>query len=98
MSRYTIAPAARRDLYKIHSYLVEHSATAAQRVREVLLQKFRYLASQRLAGELRADLGPDVRIFAAENYAILYRPSTRGIQVLRLIHGSQNLPTEFART
>ena len=47
-------------------------------------------------GELRDDLGPDIRMFAfRKNYIVLYRPLDDGIDVLRVFHTARDYPRLF---
>jgi toxin ParE1/3/4 len=47
-------------------------------------------------GEVRDDLGPNIRIFAfRKNYIVLYRPLDDGIDVLRVFHTARDYPRLF---
>jgi toxin ParE1/3/4 len=44
-----------------------------------------------LAGRRRPDLGKDLRSFVVENFVIVYRPRSYGIEVVRVVHGRQDI-------
>lgn len=97
MSRYTIAPQARRDLQSIWDYIgvVNDNPTAANRHLQMLCRQFALLATQPLLGQLREDLRPGLRAFAAGYYVILYYPMKDGIEVIGVVHGAQDVESMF---
>lgn len=52
-------------------------------------------ASQPGMGEIRPDLGPDLRIFSVGSYVVIYRPLPDGIRALRVLLGRRNFPAFF---
>ena len=52
---------------------------------------FRFLAANPLAGELRTDFGPTVRLFSLGNYVIVYRPDKQGVVIAHVVHGARDL-------
>ncbi len=60
-----------------------------------LYERFHLLAGQPLMGQLREDLRPDLRAFAADNYVILYYPMKHGIEVAGIVHGAQDVRSMF---
>jgi antitoxin ParD1/3/4/toxin ParE1/3/4 len=71
----------------------EVSREAADRVESVIRSKCVYLASFPGAGHWRHDLtSADVRFFSVYSYLIVYRPETRPLQVVTILHGSRNVP------
>jgi toxin ParE1/3/4 len=91
MSTFRLSHAADRDLDDIADYLADHSPAAAVLVLEKLLAKFGLLASQPLMGQLRDDLPGRPRSFSCGNYLILYRPTTDGIEVARVVHAARDV-------
>jgi plasmid stabilization system protein ParE len=65
MSRYRLQHSARQDLRDIYRYIAHDNSTAAARLLEQFYEHFRFLAANPLAGELRTDLGPTVRLSAS---------------------------------
>ena len=61
---------------------------------------FEFLAQNPKVGRRRADLGyPEVRSWRVEgcrNYLIFYREIPDGVQIWRVLHGAQDLPTKLS--
>ena len=92
----TITPAAYRDLDGIASYIQQHNASAAHRFLNVAEKAFTLLASRPFLGELY--LHPKhagVRVWTLgrrfRNYVVFYRPTSEGIEIVRVLHGAQKL-------
>jgi toxin ParE1/3/4 len=60
-----------------------------------LYERFRLAATQHHMGEARSELGPDLRIFSVGNYVVVFRPMKGGVEVVRIIHGAQELGSQF---
>jgi len=97
MSRYIVSPEAREDLKSIYRYIAQDNPSAAGRLRQVFLERFRLLAQGPLLGEARDDLATDLRMFTAGNYVILYRPTEDGIAVVQIVHSAQDLAALWRR-
>jgi len=95
VSRYVLAPAAANDLIEIWRYIrKQRSQPMADRVEEVILEKFAALASDPGIGHRRSDLTvADVRFFPVYSYLIVYRPSTKPLQIVAVLHGARDLLT-----
>jgi toxin ParE1/3/4 len=52
---------------------------------------YEMLVRNPLAGRRRDGLGKDLRSFAVENFVIVYRPRSYGIEVVRVLHGRQDI-------
>ncbi len=95
MSRYRLTPEALRDLDEIVDYISRENPAAALRVINSIEQKCRTLAEMPELGRLREELAPGLRSLTAGNYLIFYRPTDGGINVIRVAHGSRDLPQLF---
>jgi toxin ParE1/3/4 len=97
MNRYKIAPAARSDLDGVWDYLgvQEENPTAAYRQIEMLYDKFSLLAANPLLGEVRNDLGPDLRSFVARKYVVVYRLIGGRIEIVRVVHAARDIRAVF---
>jgi toxin ParE1/3/4 len=86
-------PAAEQDLENIFLYIGREklSPTAAARVVREISEKADFYSTQPVLAEARPELGADLRAFYVHRYVIVYRPSTDGIEVLRVIHGSRDV-------
>jgi plasmid stabilization system protein ParE len=89
---YVVAPQAARDLVDIWRYLVkESSEETADRVESVIRNKFTYRADFPNGGHWRRDLTTaDVRFFSVYSYLIVYRPETKPIQTVAILHGHRD--------
>jgi toxin ParE1/3/4 len=88
---------AKADILVGACYIAEQSQNraAAKRWIDAINEKLQLLARHPHAGEIRPDLGRDVRAFPMGNYIIFYRPSEQGIELLRVLHGSRDIPEVF---
>ncbi len=91
--RYTLAPEAARDLLRIWRYLKKESGQeTADHVESVIRSKFAYLADFPGAGHWRRDLtSADVRFFSVYSFLIVYRPETKPLQIVSILHGSRDV-------
>jgi antitoxin ParD1/3/4/toxin ParE1/3/4 len=91
--RYVLAPEAARDLVEIWCYLKqEASQETAGRIESVIRSKFAYLADFPAAGHWRRDLTTaDVRFFPVYSYLIVYRPETKPLQIVSVLHASRDV-------
>jgi toxin ParE1/3/4 len=99
MNRYTLAPRAVADLKAIWDYIgiQNNSPENAKQFLDRLFEKFTLLAVHPPLGGPRSDLRPDLRIFAAENYVILYYPLSDGVEIAGVIHGARNYESLFQK-
>jgi toxin ParE1/3/4 len=78
MKEFRLSPQATLDLEEIWNFIgiERQNPNAASRQVEMIYDKFCILAENPLLGEIRKDLGRELRSFSAGNYAIIYRAST----------------------
>ena len=95
MSRYILSPAAADDLIQIWRYIrKERSEPMADRIEEVILEKIAALARDSGIGHRRRDLtSSDVRFFPVYTYLIVYRPGTKPLQIVAVLHGARDVLT-----
>jgi len=91
--RYVVAPEAARDLVEIWSYLKQNaSEERAERVESVIRQRIVFLSENPGAGHLRPDLtNCDVKFFPVYSYLVVYRPDTKPLQVVSILHGHRDV-------
>ncbi|HEX4749324.1 MAG TPA: type II toxin-antitoxin system RelE/ParE family toxin [Bryobacteraceae bacterium] len=91
--RYILAPQAARDLVAIWRYLKEESSEeTADRVESVIRNKFIYLAEFPNGGHWRRDLtSASVRFFSVYSYLIVYRPDTKPLQIVAVLHARRDI-------
>jgi plasmid stabilization system protein ParE len=100
---YVVRPRADRDIDEIAGYLAEEAGldTALQFLAEIY-ETFGLLATQQHMGWLCKVRHPQLstaRTFRVsprfEKHLIFYRPHSGGIEILRVVHGSQELEELF---
>ncbi len=91
--RYVLAPQAARDLAQIWRYLKKESdRETADRIESVIRGKFTYLADFPGAGHWRHDLtSADVRFYSVYSYLIVYRPETKPLEIVSILHGGRDV-------
>ncbi len=95
MARVTRTPLASDDLDEIGLYIAGESQSrpVALRFLASIEQRFQLYATQPEMGDRHPNLGRNVRHFSVGRYVVFYRPVEGGIQVLRVLHGSRNIPS-----
>jgi antitoxin ParD1/3/4/toxin ParE1/3/4 len=92
MGRFLLTGPAKADIREIVAYVRERNPSAAPKVRQNLQQAMRRLADFPGIGHVRNDLSDEsLRVWAVYSYLIVYRPDTRPLQVLRIVHGARDL-------
>ncbi len=91
---FVLTPSASRDIDGILEYIIEQSgANRALGVYRKLCEGFSRIAEQPRVGHVRDDLADEsLRVFKVFSYLIIYRPDTKPIQIIRVIHGARDLP------
>jgi plasmid stabilization system protein ParE len=94
-ARYILAPQAAQDLVDIWRYIKDQSSLAmADRVEAVIRDKIGFLSANAHAGHWRRDLTQErVRFFPVYSYLIVYRPDTKPLQVVTILHGRRDVET-----
>ena len=92
--RHRLSPEAEADLDDIwlHIAIESGSLETADRVIDSLAHRFWLLALRPHLGRRRDDLRPGLRSFPVGSYVILYRQENKAVFILRVIHGSRDLP------
>ena len=93
MAHVVRRPRARQDLVEIWLYIAEESGEPrADRYLRRLNDVVSYLAQQPLMGRKRPEiLEEGIRSFPAESHVIFYIAIEDGIELIRVIQGSQDL-------
>jgi toxin ParE1/3/4 len=92
MSRFVLTPAASADLLEIVDFLREESPDAARRVLRKLRDSMGKLARTPGMGHLREDLADEpLKFWPVYSYLIIYRPDTRPLQIVRVLHGARDV-------
>jgi toxin ParE1/3/4 len=89
--RYVIAPEAALDLVQIWRYIKKHSSLEiADRVESVIRDKIVFLATGPGAGHKNLT-DEAVKFFPVYSYLIVYRPETKPLQIVCILHGRRDV-------
>jgi toxin ParE1/3/4 len=91
--RYVLAPEAALDLVQIWRYIKKQSSVEiADRVESVIRDKIVFLARTPRGGHWRKNLTDEaVKFFPVYSYLIVYRPETKPLQVVSILHGHRDV-------
>ncbi len=92
MTAYVLTPLAARDLTEIWDHIADENLTAAKRVMDRLDAAMRKLSRTPGIGHFREDLcdGRE-RFFLVYSYLIVYRPSSKPLQIVRVLHAARDV-------
>jgi toxin ParE1/3/4 len=94
MKQFVLTPLASRDLNEIWEYLSEDNIEAADRMLAAIEKAMQKLARQPGIGHLREDLADRRhRFLLVHSYLIVYRTSTKPLQVIRVLHAARDVQT-----
>lgn len=98
-SRYLLSPEAAEDLVAIWQYIKQQSSLEmADRVESVIRERIAFLARNPGAGHRRKDLtDAAVRFFPVYSYLIVYRPETKPLQIVAILHGRREVEKIVAK-
>ena len=72
---------------------------AADRLPDAIADTAHTLASQPRLGHARSDLlsdlAPDLRSFPVKAYILFYRPTAKGMEIVRVLHSARDVKTAF---
>ncbi len=89
---YVLTPLAEQDLIDIWDHVATDNISAAHRLLNRLEATIRKLAKTPLIGHFREDLADRrQRFFLVYSYLIVYRPESRPMQVLRVLHAARDI-------
>lgn len=95
MSRFRLTLDAIEDLDGIWQFIFRDNPKAADAVEGEIRAACAMLAKAPLSGHLRSDLTPlPVRFWTIpkyRNYVIVYRPDSKPLEIIRILHGMRNL-------
>jgi len=91
MPTVVIRPRAAVDLAEIWAYIADDSPHYADVFVDLLDSKFQALARRPGMGRRRPELTPDIRSFPVDRYVIFYVPRSRGVEIVRVLHGARDV-------
>ena len=89
------SPQALQDLDEIWFFIAQDNLSAADRWLDILLEKAVKLAERPHLGRARPDLLPEIRSLPVKAYMLYYRQVTGGIELVRVLHSSRDIESEF---
>jgi plasmid stabilization system protein ParE len=91
MARYTLTDYAKADIKQIISYIRLRNPRAAKRVSAEIRSAMRRLADFPGMGHFREDVTEKpLRFWSIYSYLIIYRPETKPLQIIRVLHGGRD--------
>ncbi len=103
MGKYFLSPEALDDLDAIWGYIAQDNPEAADRVVDSAYRACADLAAHPQLGPLRRfpdNDPPNIRFFVVTdfpNYMIFYRVAPDGVEIVRILHGAQDIDELFCR-
>lgn len=92
MPRFVLAGPAQRDLREIRAWLSQHNPTAAARIRMEFREAMTKLAQLPYMGHVRPDLTKKpLRFLTVYPYYIIYKPETKPLEIVRILHGKRDV-------
>ena len=95
MVRITRRPQAEEDILEIWLFIAEDNVAAADRWFDRLDEILFLCATQPTMGRVRDELAPGLRSFPFGCYVVFYEPLHDGIDVVRVLHSSQETDPQF---
>jgi len=95
MARVTRRPQAEIDVLEIWAYIAEDSVAEADRWVDRLDQSLALWATQPKMGRERPELTAGLRSLPFGRYVVFFEPLADGIDVVRVMHGSQDIEERF---
>jgi plasmid stabilization system protein ParE len=92
MKRFKLSPEAAQDIREIWAFLAKDSIKAARQVRLRIFEACGALAQNPHSGHRREDLTDKALLFwPTGSYVIVYKSSTKPIEIVRVLHGARNI-------
>jgi antitoxin ParD1/3/4 len=92
---FELTPRALGDLDAIWSYIAEDSTDAANRVESAIFSACESLSRRPMLGSKRVEITSlPVRFWPVTrfpNFIVVYRPDTKPLQVVAVLHGKRNM-------
>jgi len=96
MPAYLLTDSAKEDVREIISYIRQRSPQSAKKVRSELREAMRLLARFPGMGHVRQDVAAEtLRFWSVYSYLIAYRPDTKPLQIIRVVHGARDIGKLF---
>lgn len=98
MSGYVLSVEAELDLEEIWDWIAQDSVDAADRWIQEVFDAFERLAKNPRIGHRREDLtNLPVLFWPVDAYLVIYRITTRQIEIVAITQGSRDVPASLSR-
>jgi antitoxin ParD1/3/4/toxin ParE1/3/4 len=92
MSDFRLSPQAFRDIDEIWEFIAEDNLDAADNVRNEIFAACEKLADMPEMGHIREYLADEpLRFWRVYSYLIIYRPESRPLEIVRVLHGARDI-------
>jgi plasmid stabilization system protein ParE len=99
MKRFVLTPRAKQDVSDIWDYIAADNIEAADRVLDALERALVKLAKTPGIGHWREELTDKRhRFFLVYSYLIVYRPETKPLQIIRVLHAARDVQYSLGLT
>ena len=95
IKRYFLTTQASEDLEEIHNFIAEDSVKRALNFIDLIEDNIELIATNPGIGKYRNELFPEMHSLPVGDYIIFYRIKQKHVEVLRILHGSRDLPNYF---
>jgi toxin ParE1/3/4 len=92
--RLILSRRAKEDLLEIWEFIADHDKIAADRYIDHLRDRALELLHFPELGRARDEIHPGLRSLLARNHLLFYRLERQEVQILRILHGSMDLPNQ----
>lgn len=92
MSRVSKTALAADDLEEIWLHIASDNIYAADALIDTIDARARILADHPSMGRARPELDSAIRSYPVDSYILFYRPHTHGIELVRVLHASRDVP------
>ena len=93
-NRLRKSPQADLDLDSIWNFIAADDPRAAERQIDRIGKIFQMLIENPSAGRERFELRKNLRSFPVGSYVVFYVPLTDGIEIIRVMHGRQDIDAD----
>lgn len=90
-----ISRRAKHDLIEIWNYIADDSVASADALVDDFYEVVGALVRHPNLGRRRDELAPGILSFPFGRYVIFYRTLRVGVEVVRVLHGSRDIPAIF---
>ncbi len=95
MKELILSARAREDLRSIGLYIASERPHSASEVIAHIVKRMQTVSMYPQIGEAVDRLHPGMRRYSAGTYVIYFRPTSKSVRILRILHGAQDAESQF---